>query len=57
MLKLSIEELAALDLVSQFATVKEILAAAGQGFAELAASETDREKSDLCYKVSKTLRD
>lgn len=56
-MKLSIEELAALDMISQYATVKEILAAAGQGFAELADSETDREKTDLCYKVSKTLRD
>ena len=57
MLKLSIEDIAALDLVSQYATVKEILAAAGHGFADLADSEIDREKSDLCYKVSKILRD
>ena len=57
MLKISIEELSALNLILKFVTVEELIAAAGQGFAELAASETDREKSDLCYKVSKTLRD
>jgi hypothetical protein len=57
MLKISIEELSALNLILKFISVEELIAAAGQGFAELGESEIDREKSDLCWKVSKSFRD
>lgn len=59
MLKLNIEELSALNLVLQFTSVKELLNAAMKGFAE-EGEETDvvitKEKSDLCWKVLKTLQ-
>ena len=57
MLKLSLEELSALNMILKFVTVEELIAAAGYGFAELGVSEMDKEKSDLCWKISKTLRD
>lgn len=57
MLKISIEELSALNMILKFVTVEELIAAAGHGFAELGSNEMDKEKSDLCWKVSKSLRD
>jgi len=57
MLKISIEELSALNMILKFVSVEELIAAAGHGFAELGSSEMDKEKSDLCWKVSKSLRD
>ncbi len=57
MLKLSLEELSALNLILKFMTVEELVAAAGDGFAERDQSVSTAEKSDLCWKVLKTLRD
>lgn len=57
MLKLSIEELSALNLILKFMTVEELVAAAGDGFAERDQKVSTVEKSDLCWKVLKTLRD
>ena len=57
MLKISIEELSALNMILKFMSVEELIAAAGNGFAELASNEMDKEKSDLCWKVVKSLRD
>lgn len=57
MLKISIEELSALNMILKFMSVEELVAAAGHGFAELASNEMDKEKSDLCWKVVKSLRD
>ena len=57
MLKISIEKLSVLNMILKFVTVEELIAAAGHGFAELGSSEMDKEKSDLCWKVSKSLRD
>lgn len=57
MLKLSIEELSALNLILKFVSVDELIAAAGQGFAELDTDAKSQEKSDLCWKISKSLRD
>lgn len=55
MLKLTIEELSALNMVLQFTTVKELLTAAMHGFAE--SEETrNKEVSDLCWKVLKSLQ-
>ena len=58
MLKVSIEELSALNLVLQFTSVKELLDAAMKGFSEKYEEDkqtTTLEKSDLCWKVIKTL--
>lgn len=58
MLKVSIEELSALNLVLQFTTVKELLNAAMKGYSEMYEVDqtaTTLEKSDLCWKVLKTL--
>jgi hypothetical protein len=57
MLKLSLEELSALNLILKFMTVEELVAAAGDGFAERDQNVSTAEKSDLCWKVLKTLRD
>lgn len=57
MLKISVEELSALNMILNFMSVKELIAVAGHGFAELGESELDKEKSDLCWKVSTVLRD
>ena len=57
MLKISVEELSALNMILNFISVKELIAAAGHSFAELGESESDKEKSDLCWKVSTVLRD
>ena len=57
MLKLSIEELSALNMILKFVSVDELIAAAGQGFATLDTDTRSQEKSDLCWKISKTLRD
>lgn len=57
MLKLSIEELSALNMILKFVTVEELIAAAGIGFAERDSSVKSQEKSDLCWKIGKTLRD
>lgn len=59
MLKVSIEELSALNLVLQFTSVEELLEAAMKGFSEMYESDhktTTMEKSDLCWKVLKTLK-
>ena len=59
MLKVSIEELSALNLVLQFTSVEELLEAAMKGFSEMYESDqktTTLEKSDLCWKVLKTLK-
>lgn len=54
---MSIEELTALNLVLQFTSVSELLFAAMKGFAEDENSDLkDKEKSDLCWKVLKTLK-
>ena len=57
MLKLTIEELSALNLILQFVSVSELLKSAMKGFADCneELTELDREKSDLCWKVLKTL--
>lgn len=57
MLKLSLEELSALNLILKFVSVEELIAAAGMGFAERDENTDTKEKSDLCWKVSKSLRD
>ena len=41
----------------KFVSVDELIAAAGQGFAELDTDAKSQEKSDLCWKISKSLRD
>jgi hypothetical protein len=59
MLKVSIEELSALNLVLQFTNVEELLTAAMKGFSEMHEvdqKQTTIEKSDLCWKVLKTLK-
>lgn len=58
MLKVSsIEELSALNFVLEFASVKELLTAAMHGFvASEDATLKQKEQSDLCWKVLKTLR-
>lgn len=57
MMKMSMEELAALNLVLQFASVSELLSAAMKGF-DCDDNEVlaNKEKSDLCWKVLKTLK-
>ena len=51
MLRLSIEEQSALNLVLQFTT------AAMKGFTDLEEeTELSKEKSDLCWKILKTLK-
>ncbi len=58
MLRLSIEELCALNLVLSSTSVKELLQAAEKGFSEQgkasSISEAD-EIADLCFKASLTL--
>ena len=58
MLKVSIEELSALNLVLQFCSVDELLDAAMRGFVDTKeeVNTIEKEKSDLCWKVLKTLR-
>ena len=57
MLRLSIEEQSALNLVLQFTTVADLLTAAMKGFTDLEEeTELSKEKSDLCWKVLKTLK-
>ena len=58
MLKVSIEELNALNLVLQFCSVEELLDAAMHGFVDTKeeTSTIEKEKSDLCWKILKTLR-
>lgn len=57
-LKVSMEELSALNLALQFITVEELLSAAMRGFVDTKEEPTqlDKEKSDLCWKILKTLR-
>lgn len=50
MLKVSIEELSALNLLLQFTSVKELLTKAMQG-----CSDEEQELADLCWKILKTL--
>lgn len=60
MLRASIEELTALSLVLQFTTVDALLNAAMKGFVDNddlnTVTEENKEISDLCWKVLKTLR-
>ena len=57
MLKMSIEELSALNLILQFMSVSELLDAAMKGFVENEdITIRDKEKSDLCWKILKTLK-
>ena len=57
MLKVSIEELNALNLILQFCSVSELLTAAMRGFVDTKeeVSTIEKEKSDLCWKILKTL--
>ena len=57
-LRVSIEELSALNLALQFFTVEELLSAAMRGFVDTKEEPTlqDKEKSDLCWKILKTLK-
>lgn len=58
MLRMSIEEQSALNLILQFTTVSELLTAAMKGFNDENEETTvkNQEKSDLCWKVLKTLQ-
>lgn len=59
MLKVSIEELTALNLLLRFTTVEELLTAAMKGYSEMYESDkttTTLEKSDLCWKLLQTLK-
>ena len=56
MFKVSMEELCALNLVLRFVSVSELLTAAMKGFvADDNNTTIEQEKSDLCWKVLKTL--
>ena len=57
MLRVSIEELSALDTVLHFMSVKELLESAMRGLVDTKEEPTqqEKEKSDLCWKVAKTL--
>lgn len=55
MLKLTIEELSALNLLLQFTKVEDLLSAAMHGFAN-SEENRNQELSDLCWKVLKSLR-
>ena len=56
MFKVSMEELCALNLVLKFVSVSELLTAAMKGFVSNEDNTTiEQEKSDLCWKVLKTL--
>ena len=57
MFKVSMEELCALNLVLRFVSVSELLTAAMKGFVANDDNNTtiEQEKSDLCWKVLKTL--
>ena len=56
MFKVSMEELCALNLVLKFVSVNELLTAAMKGFVNDEDNTTiEQEKSDLCWKVLKTL--
>lgn len=59
MLKVSIEELTALNLLLKFTTVEELLTAAMKGYSEMYESDKTTitlEKSDLCWKLLQTLK-
>lgn len=59
MLRVSVEELTALNLVLQFTTVDELLTAAMKGYSEMYQideKQSTLEKSDICWKVLKTLK-
>lgn len=58
MLKLSIEELSALNLILHECSTEELLRAAMYGFVDTKENPTvqDQEKSDLCWRLIQTLR-
>lgn len=59
MLKVSIEELTALNLLLQFTTVEELLTAAMKGYSEIYENDhmtTTLEKSDLCWKILQSIK-
>lgn len=56
MLKVTANELSALTLVLQFVSVEELLKSAMSGFVDVPekeVTESDKEKSDLCWKAIK----
>lgn len=56
MLKVTANELSALTLVLQFVNVEELLKSAMGGFVDVPekeVTESDKEKSDLCWKAIK----
>lgn len=55
MLKLTVEELSALNMILQLTKVEDLLTAAMHGYAESEESR-NKELSDLCWKVLKSLR-
>ena len=59
MLRLSIEELSALNLILKECSLQEFLSAAMYGFVDCKenVSIEEQEKSDLCYKLIQTLRE
>lgn len=58
MLKVSMEELNALNFILQFMSVEELLESAMRGLVDTKEEPTlqEKEKSDLCWKILKTLR-
>ena len=54
MLRLSVEELTALNTILNFTTVADLLTAAMRGFAE-DNKQLSQEVSDLCWKMLKAL--
>ena len=58
MLKVSMEELNALNFILQFMSVEELLDSAMRGLVDTKEEPTlqEKEKSDLCWKILKTLR-
>lgn len=58
MLKLSIEELTAINLILSFVSTQELLNAAMIGFVDTKEESTtvDKEKSDLCWKILQSLK-
>ena len=56
MLRASIEELTALNVILQFTSVSELLEAAMKGFSDNNEDTQEKEKSDLCWKVLKSLK-
>lgn len=58
MLKVSMEELNALNFILQFMSVEELLDSAMRGLVDTKEEPTlqDKENADLCWKILKTLK-